>query len=307
MQENTYHRKSFDELTFTDDGMFQAVLSDPEIAAELVERLLHIRVKKVEYPELEKVIAPYYSSKGVRLDVYLRDSEKVIDVEMQSYPQEALGLRTRYYQSMMDADSLLKGQDYPDLPASYILFICKTDPFMSADEERYGLPCYTFETVCKENERVKIDDKTLKVIYNASAYDKAEDKKIRDFLRFIHTNSSGEDDFSRRLSNAVEKMKENEKFRRRHLHGLCLRRRHIQGLAAQGAHLQQGNLQMQPLVVGCPIVDVALVVDFQGTDEEGHRASLRLCQITLPKLLADFQELYRDRIFAHHEAPQVVA
>ena len=214
MQENTSHRKSFDELTFTDDGMFQAVLSDPEIAAELVERLLHIRVKKVEYPELEKVIAPYYSSKGVRLDVYLRDSEKVIDVEMQSYPQETLGLRTRYYQSMMDADSLLKGQDYPDLPASYILFICKTDPFMSADEERYGLPCYTFETVCKENERVKIDDKTLKVIYNASAYDKAEDKKIRDFLRFIHTNSTGEDDFSRRLSNAVEKMKENEKFRR---------------------------------------------------------------------------------------------
>ncbi len=45
-----------------------------------------------------------------------------------------------------------------------------------------------------ENGDVKIDDKTLKVIYNASAYDKAEDKKIRDFLRFIHTNSTGEDD-----------------------------------------------------------------------------------------------------------------
>ena len=64
---------------------------------------------------------------------------------------------------------------------------------------------------------------------------------------------------------------------------------------------------MQPFVVGCPIVDVALVVDFQGTDEEGHRASLRLCQITLPKLFADFQELHRDWVFAHHEAPQVVA
>ena len=96
MQENCCHRKSFDELTFTDDIMFQAVLSDPEIASELVERILHIKVKKVEYPELEKVIAPYYSSKGVRLDVYLKDPEKVIDVEMQSHPQEALGLRTRY-------------------------------------------------------------------------------------------------------------------------------------------------------------------------------------------------------------------
>ncbi|MBR6295747.1 MAG: Rpn family recombination-promoting nuclease/putative transposase [Treponema sp.] len=214
MEKIVYHRKSFDELTFTDDGMFQAVLSDPNIASELVERLLHFRVKKIEYPELEKVIAPYYSSKGVRLDVYLKDSEKVIDVELQTYPQEALGLRTRYYQSMMDSDCLLKGQDYPDLPASYILFICKTDPFADEEEEKYGLPCYTFETICRENGRVKIDDKTLKVIYNASAYDKAEDERIRAFLHFIHTNSTGEDDFSQRLSKAVERLKENEKFRR---------------------------------------------------------------------------------------------
>ena len=121
MSQNIYRRKTVDELTFTDDGMFQAVLSDPAIASELVERLLHIRVGRIEYPEIEKTIAPYYSSRGVRLDVYLRDSEKVIDVEMQSHPQEALGLRTRYYQSMLDADCLLKGQDYPDLPASYIL------------------------------------------------------------------------------------------------------------------------------------------------------------------------------------------
>ena len=75
-----------DRLTFTDDGMFQAVLSDPEISAELVERLLHIKVDHVEYPELEKTIAPFYTTKGVRLDVYLKDSDKIIDIEMQCYP-----------------------------------------------------------------------------------------------------------------------------------------------------------------------------------------------------------------------------
>ncbi len=80
--ENNYKRKSVDELTFTDDGMFQEVLRDPKISAEFVERLLHIKVHHVEYPELEKEIAPYYSSKGIRLDVYLKDVDKVIDVEM---------------------------------------------------------------------------------------------------------------------------------------------------------------------------------------------------------------------------------
>ena len=143
--------KSFDELTFIDDGMFQAVLHNPEICAELVEKLLHIKVKKVEYPELEKVIAPFYTTKGVRLDVYLKDEDKIIDVELQSYPQDALGKRTRYYQSMIDMDSLMKGQDYSELKDSYILFICTFDPFKDADGKKAGLPCYTFKSICSEN------------------------------------------------------------------------------------------------------------------------------------------------------------
>ena len=129
MADSFYSYKSADKLTFTDNGMFQAVLHESGVCAELVERLLGVKVKKVEYPELEKTIAPYYISKGVRLDVYLKDEDKVIDVEMQSQPQEALGKRARYYQSMIDADSLLKGQDYENLKAGYIVFICTDDPF----------------------------------------------------------------------------------------------------------------------------------------------------------------------------------
>ena len=64
---------------------------------------------------------------------------------------------------------------------------------------------------------------------------------------------------------------------------------------------------MQAFVVGGTVVDVALVVDFQGADKEGHGAGLRLRQVTLPQLLADFQELYGNRVLAHHEASQMVA
>ena len=205
--------KSVDELTFTDDGMFQAVLHDPEICAELIERLLHVQVKKIEYPELEKTIAPFYTSKSIRLDVYLKDEDKVIDVECQSYPQDNLGRRTRYYQSMIDVDSLMKGQDYTELKDSYILFICTYDPFKDSDGRPYGLPCYTFRNGCSENLEVDLNDKCLKVIYNSSAYEKADDEKIRGFLHYISTNEPGEDDFSRRLCALVEQIKQNEKFR----------------------------------------------------------------------------------------------
>ena len=208
-----YKLKPVDELTFTDDGMFQAVLHEPDICAELVERLLHVAVDFVAYPEIEKLIAPYFSTKGVRLDVYLKDQNKIIDIEMQSYPQRSIGKRTRYYQSMIDIDALMKGEPYPSLKDSYILFICKEDPFFDYDLNPYNLPCYTFRNICEENPDVDLNDKTVKVIYNASAYKKEKDSRIRDFLYFINTNDPGKDDFSNRLSETVKRIKTNEKFR----------------------------------------------------------------------------------------------
>ena len=147
--------------------------------------------------------------------MYLKDEDKIIDVELQSYPQEALGKRTRYYQSMIDMDSLMKGQDYTELKESYVLFICKNDPFYKDKEKNnsYGLPCYTFQNICKENDAVKLNDKSLKVIYNASAYEQEKDEKIKAFLKFISTNEPGKDDFSNRLSELVEIIKDNEIFR----------------------------------------------------------------------------------------------
>jgi len=208
-----YKLKPVDELTFTDDGMFQAVLHEPDICAELVERLLHVQVGHVEYPEIEKQIAPYYTTKGVRLDVYLKDSDKIIDIEMQSYPQEDLGKRTRYYNSLVDIDCLMKGQDYSELKDCYILFICRNDPFKDEKNKLFGMPCYTFHNTCKENPAVNLNDKSIKVIYNSSAYRLEKDERIKRFLKYVCTNEPGEDDFNKRLSAAVEKIKENEKFR----------------------------------------------------------------------------------------------
>ena len=205
--------KSFDELTFSDDWMFQKVLQEPKICAELIERLLHIHVSHVEYPELEKQIEPYYTSKGVRLDVYLKDSDKVIDIEIQSYPMEALGKRIRYYESMLNMDALMKGQDYTELKETYILFICKQDPFKDENDNYSGLPCYTFKNICEENPAVNLHDKSYKVIYNSNAYEKETDEKIKRFLQYINTNEPGEDDFNNQLSAQVARIKENERFR----------------------------------------------------------------------------------------------
>ena len=195
--------KKFEDLTFTDHYMFEKVLKNPEICKELLERLLKIQIEHLEYPEVEKTISPYYETKGVRLDVYVKENNKVFDIELQNSTDLNLGLRTRYYQSMLDTDNLLKGQHYTELPDSYIVFICKNDPF---EKE---LPIYTFQTVCTENPNLTIKDNAIKKIFNAKAYNKEEDVAIKSFLQYINNNKTV-DDFTQRLDSFVEKIKQEE-------------------------------------------------------------------------------------------------
>ena len=146
----TYEYKPVDQFVFSDDFMFGAVMSEPEICKGVLELLLRVKIDHIEYPELQKPMNPFYTKKGVRLDVYVADSGRVFDVECQSYKAESIGKRARYYQSMLDIGSLERGASYTELKESYVIFICLSDPFEA------GLPAYTFERRCRESEDVAL-------------------------------------------------------------------------------------------------------------------------------------------------------
>ena len=198
--------KPIEELTLADNFMFCHTMKNKELCKELLEKLLHIKIERIVYPELEKELTAYYESKSVRLDVYVKDSDKVYDIEMQNQPTNFLPLRTRYYQSMIDVDNLLKGEDYSNLKESFIIFICTFDPF------NYELPCYTFKNICKENTNIELNDKTSKIIFNSTAYDKEKDGEISAFLKYIKTQEAT-DDFTNKLKTFVERAKHNNELR----------------------------------------------------------------------------------------------
>ena len=195
--------KKFEDLTFADHYMFEKVLQNKEICKELLERLLKIKIKRLEYPEIEKEISPYYESKGVRLDVYVKDTDKVFDVELQNAIDETLDLRTRYYQSILDMDSLIKGEHYSELPTSYIIFICNFDPFNK------DIPIYTFFTKCEEIENLTLEDKMIKKMFNAKAYFKESDIEIKSLLEYISSRKPV-DDFTDKIHNLISKIKKKE-------------------------------------------------------------------------------------------------
>jgi len=202
--------KPIEELTFTDDFMFGHIMQNKEICTELLECLLNIKIDHVEYPELQKSLSAFYETKGVRLDVYVKDSDRVFDIEIQNNPELNLAKRTRYYQSMLDIDNLLKGEDYDTLKESYIIFICTFDPFGK------NLSTYTFRNLCIEKANLELDDKTTKIIFNAEAFEKEKDVAISAFLRYI-SKRIPTDSFTEKLDSLVEKSKDNQKLRSEYL------------------------------------------------------------------------------------------
>ena len=244
--------KPFEELTFADDFMFNKVMHDPEICAEVIERLLHIKVDHIVYPEIQKSLQPYYTSKGVRSDVYLKDSDRVFDIEMQNGKEDYLGKRTRYYQSMIDIDNLMRGEQYTELKESFIIFICNHDPFGAE------LPQYTFMNSCKEKADVELNDKTVKVIYNAKAYEKTDDEELKAFLRFVCNNTSG-DGFTDKLKSITERIKQNELLKTEYLavnlHDFDIRREALKEGREEGARTKAIEAA------------VMLVKDFNATPE----------------------------------------
>ena len=198
--------KSIEELTFTDDFMFGTIMKHKSVCKGVLERLLHIKVGKIEYPSLQKTIAPFYESKGIRLDVYVAEPSRVFDIEIQTSVPPDLPKRTRYYQSLMDVDCLLRGQSYAELKESYVIFICTQDPFDK------GLPVYTFENTCREDNTLFLTDKTAKVFYNASAYGKEKDNELHALLRYL-CKKQATSYFTQSIDELVETTKNNERFR----------------------------------------------------------------------------------------------
>ena len=177
-----YAIKPWEELTIRDDYMFKLIMRRKRICKKLLERTLRMKIREIRYLETEKSMKTQYSSKGVRLDVYVRDEkETVYNIEMQVRRLEgdALFKRTRYYQSMMDADLLAAGSDYDDLNKTIIIFICPFDPF---DEGRY---IYTFENLCLENKDLRLKDGATKIFLNTKGVIGDVDSEIIAFLQYV--------------------------------------------------------------------------------------------------------------------------
>ena len=199
--------KPWEELTITDDFMFCKVMSDSALCKELLEILLHIKIERLEFQEPQKSLKVTPESRGIRLDVYVKDSNRVFDIELQTTNERNLELRTRYYQGVMDISELEKGELFSNMKESYIIFICMFDPF-GAD-----MPIYTVKQTFEENDKLVFDDKTHKIFYNVKAFEKlSNDVETKAFLKYLCKKQSTSK-FTESLERAVYRNRNNQHWR----------------------------------------------------------------------------------------------
>ena len=172
------------ELNLADTFLFGKVMSDSEICRMILEKILNIPIKKVEFPVTRKTtdIAP--NSRGVRLDACINDEQDTIySIEMLCCGDEELLRKTRYFQCNIDSSIIIPGEKSTKLKKSYIIFICTFDPFSD------GRHLYTFENRCLENLSLTLGDETTEIFLSTKGKKDDVDDEMRDFLAYIENST----------------------------------------------------------------------------------------------------------------------
>ncbi|MBQ9487900.1 MAG: Rpn family recombination-promoting nuclease/putative transposase [Selenomonadaceae bacterium] len=201
--------KTWEELTLSDNFIFQNVMQDPEICKEFLEKLLNISIRNIAYVDLEKIFDVGIESKGIRLDVYVEDDKNsVYDIEMQTTnsPADSLPKRTLYYQSLIVANQIKKGQDYQDLKKTFIIFVCTFDPFGA------GRRVYTFKDLCLESRDLELANGSTTIFLNAKGINGDVHKDIEYLLELIN-GQKAQGDFTKRVETRVDEVKNNDKMK----------------------------------------------------------------------------------------------
>ena len=202
-------QKQWENLTFTDDFIFSRVMHDENICRQVVELILGVRIGKIHYLSAQDEHKTDLDSMRIIMDVFLRDDNRIITVEMQTGHKKELPKRSRYYQSVADVSTTPTGAKYRNLPDNILIFICTFDPFDRA------LPRYTFQYTCNEAPTLKLQDGSLRIFLNATATELSDlDQKLQAFYHYLQMGVV-ESELAQIISESITTLK-NDSLERRH-------------------------------------------------------------------------------------------
>lgn len=188
------------DLTIMSGVFMRNVLKD----RECVKYILQVILNKKDLEVVDLVIQKDYKNlqgRSAMLDCFVRDSRgSLIDVEIQQDNEGASPKRARYHSGLMDMNILNPGQDFNQLPESYVIFITRNDVL------GYGQAIYHIDRRIEELDLI-FKDETHIIYVNSQNQDDTElGMLMHDF------NCKNAKDFhSKILANRVHELKDTQK------------------------------------------------------------------------------------------------
>lgn len=171
---------------------------------ECLEYVLQVIMEKQDLKVIEQIIQKDYKNlqgRSAIMDCVARDSEgKQFDVEIQQDNEGASPKRAHYHSGLMDMNTLNPGQDFDELPESYVIFITRDDIL------GYDFPIYHIDRHIKEADDSFQDE--AHIIYVNSR--KQEDTELGRLMHDLHCKNADEM-HSPVLAKRVHELKDTQK------------------------------------------------------------------------------------------------
>ena len=171
---------------------------------ECLEYVLQVIMEKQDLKVIDQIIQKDYKNlqgRSAIMDCVARDSEgKQFDVEIQQDNEGASPKRARYHSGLLDMNTLNPGQDFDELPESYVIFITWDDIL------GYGFPIYHIDRHIKEVDDSFQDE--AHIIYVNSR--KQEDTELGRLMHDLYCKNADEM-HSPVLAKRVHELKDTQK------------------------------------------------------------------------------------------------
>lgn len=188
------------DLTIMSDVFMRNILKQKECT----EYILQIIMNRKELKIIDQVIQKDYKNlqgRSAVLDCVARDSGgNQMNVEVQQDNEGASPKRARYHSGLMDMNILNPGQDFDELPESYVIFITREDVL------GYGKPIYHIDRTIEEAGK-KFQDEAHIIYVNSKMQDSTELGRL---MHDLHCKDA-KDMYSKVLAERVHELKETEK------------------------------------------------------------------------------------------------
>ena len=186
------------ELTIMNDIFMRNVLKKQECVEYILRTIMEMKDLQI----LEHIVQKDYKNlqgRSAILDCVARDDkDKRYNVEIQQATEGASPKRARYHSGLLDMNTLNPGQDYEELPDSYVIFITRDDVLGE------GLPIYHADRVIREIGET-FGDGSHVIYVNSSIQD--ENTPLGRLMHDLHCKNADEM-YSEVLAQRVTELKE---------------------------------------------------------------------------------------------------